>query len=255
MTRIKWEPLEFIDINGHPRLIHGCPLSKLDEFEVRLRWLHEAIASAADNGETTFESAYCNAQYPLVQMLTNEILALCGIKTDWIDTSMARQMLIFFQMEDGSIHEGWLRQHILGRIRQSSTASASQEEPTTLSEYKAHLLSALVSSGLAPDLEKAIALSETLTAPEIEQILDARSEQLTGRKAKPSAYEPRSPVYAPKQSQQQPAQRLAKGTAELVAQLGGDEYAAKLRDRLSRMNTERSFSPEALTPFITKFED
>ncbi len=100
---LKFDSINFNDVEGIERQIVGCPLDKIDHFKILVKRLHDTIA-LSEQFDESFADLY---QSPCVRGLVDECLTLNGINPSWVTPEMALQFLHHYQDEAG-LHRGLL---------------------------------------------------------------------------------------------------------------------------------------------------
>lgn len=163
IAHIEFDCIEFQDITGQYRLIHGCSLTNREELRSRLSQLQKYLDTASE--EQTVRSLYDSNNY--FQHLCHQCLLLSGISLDWIDFNMMTQML--FPYQSGEKY----RQGILLELNFPAPYSSIKNQKGATYE---EIIAALWSH--TEDLEKALELANTLPAGQLLDITQARAKQM-----------------------------------------------------------------------------
>ncbi|WP_016949758.1 hypothetical protein [Anabaena sp. PCC 7108] len=162
IAHVEFDCIEFQDIAGEYRLIHGCSLKNRDELRSRLSLLQKFLNNSPE--QETVRSLYDQNKY--FQHLCHQCLALSGISLEWIDFGMMLQML--FPYKTGEKY----RQGILVELNFSAQSDVKSQKGANYEE----ILAALWSH--TGDLQKALEFAGTLPADQLLNIMQARAKQM-----------------------------------------------------------------------------
>jgi hypothetical protein len=163
IAHVEFDCIEFQDITGQYRLIHGCSLTNREELKARLSQLQKYLNDAPE--QVTVRSLYDNDKY--FQHLCHQCLELSGISLNWIDFNMMAQMLFPYQSGEKC------RQGILVELNfPTPSGNTKNQKGATYEEAIAALWSH------TEDLEKALELANTLPADQLLDIMQARAKQM-----------------------------------------------------------------------------
>ena len=169
----EFDALAFTDITGTVRILHGCPLTKLEEFAAvrSLLWREIASASLGDSGNITVQQLYHSNSF-FAQMCLRA-LELCGVSPDWVDLNMAAQLLFPFTWE-GKSTEG-----LLVQLNFPSQPAADQDAGSGEAKKAATWDEMLASLwGATDSLETARELAENMPWRKLHSVIEARGEQV-----------------------------------------------------------------------------
>jgi hypothetical protein len=161
IAHVEFDCIEFQDITGQYRLVHGCSLTNREELRSRLSQLQKTLDNAPE--KQTVRSLY--DKDPYFRHLCHQCLELSGISLDWVDFNMMTQMLFPYQTGEK------YRQGILVELN-FPTQPQTGKKGSTYEEIIAALWSH------TQDLEKALELANTLPADQLLDIMQARTKQI-----------------------------------------------------------------------------
>ena len=165
----EFDALAFTDVTGTVRILHGCPLTKLEEFAAvrSLLWREIRLCS----GDITVQKLYHSNSF-FAQMCLRA-LELCGVSPDWVDLNMAAQLLFPFTWE-GKSTEG-----LLVQLNFPSVPAADQDagggEPKKAATWDEMLASLW---GATDSLLVARELAEDVPWRKLHSVIEARGEQV-----------------------------------------------------------------------------
>lgn len=173
----EFDALAFSDINGIVRVIHGCPLTKLEEFAAVRSLLWREIYEASSQGDDITVQELYHANSFFAQMCLRG-LELCGVSPDWVDLNMMAQLLFPFKWE-GKATEGLLVQLNFPSSNRGGDSSGVSGGDATGAK-KAATWNELLASlwGATEDFSKAKELADTVPWRKLHGVVDARAEQV-----------------------------------------------------------------------------
>jgi hypothetical protein len=163
IAHVEFDCIEFQDITGRYRLIHGCSLTNREELRSRLSQLQKYLDTAPE--QQTVRSLY--DKDPYFRHLCRRCLELSGISQDWVDFDMMSQMLFPYQFREK------YRQGILVELNFPTPSSNIKDQKGATYE---EVIAALWSH--TQDFKKAIELAKTLPADQLLEIMQARAKQI-----------------------------------------------------------------------------
>lgn len=225
----EFDSLAFTDINGTVRILHGCPLTKLEEFAAIRALLWREIESESDSLEVTVQTLYHSNSF-FAQMCLRA-LELCGVSPDWVDLNMMAQMLFPFTWQ-GKTTEGLLVQLNFPSNPESdrSTTSSKPGKAATWNELLASLW------GATDNLQTAMELADTVPWNKLHSTVEARSNQM---------YEARKKAGGATKAEEE--QEIAKAYAEYLSKKEIQDKQQLAQERFSVGNDHSFNNPDDWT--------
>ena len=226
----EFDTLAFTDVQGKLRVIHGCPLTKLEEFAAVRSLLWREVKKETDQGNTdiTVQSLFHSNSF-FAQMCLRA-LELCGISPDWVDLNMMAQLLFPFTWE-GRTTEGLLVQLNFPSATDEDGDREAIAQPSKKASWD-DLLASLW--GATDNLQSAMELADTVPWRKLHATVEARGEQM---------YEARKKAGG--MTKQEEELEIAKAYKEYLAKkkIQDDQQVAKekLNERFS-VGADNSFN-------------
>lgn len=178
----KWNRLHFQDISGNLREIRGCPLTQLARLDDLLKLFHKLIEESQEESQgeaVDFRALWLNNL--MFRQVCSECLKLCGIEPDWCDVSMLIQLLHHYEDEDAEgnqvLHPGLLVELNFPPPKRPTRVI------TSIDQSVSQTISLMVTLGLANNLEQALYIASEVSGTQLQQIIEARLEQLNPKAA------------------------------------------------------------------------
>ncbi|MBD2628495.1 hypothetical protein [Trichormus variabilis] len=168
IAHVEFDCIEFQDITGEYRLIHGCSLKNREELRSRFSQLQKFLDNSSEL--ETVRSLYERDTY--FRHLCHRCLELSGISLEWVDFHMMTQMLFPYQAgeyQGVAVHKQGILIELNFPVQNNGIKS---QKGATYEELVAALWSH------TEDLQKALELSSTLSADQLLDIMQARSKQM-----------------------------------------------------------------------------